>query len=159
MVGIWVISKIIDNWYNRSKDKKLDEFDRFISLWISFNAWGCHETGFDVDRKMLDDLKKNPKMEDSYNKAKESESFLKSLCEMVDKKVLTYRSKPKEVWLDNEKSLDCLLEVIYRIRCNLFHGRKVPFDGNDAKLVKWARMILTPIFDNLRSRNDFLEEK
>ena len=30
------------------------------------------------------------------------------------------------------------VNVIYQIRCNFFHGDKIPFDKDDESLVKWA---------------------
>ena len=148
-----ILEKIINNWYNRSNDENLDEIDRFISLWISFNAWGCHETNTDVDRNMLDSLKKNQKMKESYNKAKKDEHFSKILSERIGDEI-TKRGQNKHVKLDDGKSLDSVLDVIYQIRCNLFHGRKDPDTVRDEILIKWAYEILTKIFYPLKNRID-----
>jgi len=156
MVDKSILRTIIDNWYNRSKDEKIDEFDRFISLWISFNAWGYHEIETDKDRQMIDDLKKNQKMLESYDKAKLDKQFMKKLHDISNDKIKTYKPKPEYVWLDNDKSLNTLLEMIYKIRCNLFHGRKDRNTERDKNLVKWARIVLTCIFDHLKDRDDFL---
>ena len=36
------------------------------------------------------------------------------------------------------ESFEKFMNVIYQIRCNFFHGDKIPFNEEDEKLVKWA---------------------
>lgn len=44
-------------------------------------------------------------------------------------------------------TFESLIEVIYRVRCNLFHGRKnIDEDKKDIELVRLAYRILLPLF-------------
>jgi len=38
-----------------------------------------------------------------------------------------------------------LVEVLYQVRCNVFHGEKVPGDANDDRIVKAARPLLVEL--------------
>jgi hypothetical protein len=53
-------------------------------------------------------------------------------------------------------SFDQVLDVIYQIRCNLFHGQKSIIDPHDTELVELAFYILSklfePIIDELQVR-------
>lgn len=46
---------------------------------------------------------------------------------------------------DTNCSLKDLLNAIYQIRCNLFHGDKTPYNDTDIKLVSWAYKYLSLI--------------
>ena len=49
-----------------------------------------------------------------------------------------------------------VLEVIYTIRCNLFHGRKDPEEEQEITYVKWATFLLDHVFNGVMNREDFL---
>lgn len=46
--GIWVtqeyLNRLVDHWFKRAvgENVQFDDFDRFVSLWIAFNAWGTY---------------------------------------------------------------------------------------------------------------------
>lgn len=158
MVDISILNGIIDNWHTRSTGKEFrefNEFDKFIALWIAFNAWGSHETNIEIDAQMIKQLQTNSKMIKSYEKSKENKRFLKNLSDLASEKIPDHR-KNKMVYLDSEKSLGSVLDVIYLIRCNLFHGRKDPNIDEDTRLVRTARIILSIMFDQLKASNDFI---
>jgi hypothetical protein len=56
-----------------------------------------------------------------------------------------YRGK-REVRIIDVSSFGEVLEAIYTIRCNLFHGEKSPNDERDCALVELAFRILSRIF-------------
>ena len=56
-------------------------------------------------------------------------------------------NKAKEI--GNIENLGEVLEVIYQIRCNLFHGAKDLEDERDHDLVKLAYDILTELFKKI----------
>jgi len=54
--------------------------------------------------------------------------------------------------ISNINSFDELLDVIYQVRCNLFHGQKSAIDANDRELVDLAFHILSKIFKPMALR-------
>jgi hypothetical protein len=41
---------------------------------------------------------------------------------------------------EDPAKLDDLVDVLYQVRCNVFHGEKVPYDPNDDKIVEAAHL-------------------
>lgn len=50
---------------------------------------------------------------------------------------------------EDPAKLDDLIKVLYQVRCNVFHGEKVPYDPNDDKIVKAAHPVLFFIVEKL----------
>ena len=50
---------------------------------------------------------------------------------------------------DNYRNLNQLKNVLYQVRCNVFHGEKIPGELNDDRLVKAAYPILYMIMESL----------
>lgn len=156
-----IVKRTIFRWYSRSKGQEITSpphaFDNFISLWIAFNCWGYYETSEDTDRKMINSLKTNIKLKEEFEKSKKERYFLEKLLKMKGIGIPTHRPRPTEVRFDDENSFGDILEVIYTIRCNLFHGRKDPINQDDLNYVSWACFILDRIFSKLKDRSDFLQ--
>ena len=51
--------------------------------------------------------------------------------------------------LCEKNDLTTLKNVLYQIRCNIFHGEKTPGDINDDRIVKSAFPILKYLVENL----------
>jgi hypothetical protein len=50
---------------------------------------------------------------------------------------------------DNYTNLNELKNVLYQVRCNVFHGEKVPGEINDDRIVKTAYPVLLAIMETL----------
>jgi hypothetical protein len=50
---------------------------------------------------------------------------------------------------EDPTKIDDLIDVLYQVRCNVFHGEKVPYDPNDDKIVKAAHPVLLFIVEKL----------
>jgi hypothetical protein len=147
------LRKLISDWYRRSQGENIREFDifdKFASLWISFNAWETYESQEESDRDKIEWAKENPALKQKYseliannNTFKEKVLALQSLCPI-------YRNKPyngsREVRIANLVNFGEVLEAIYVIRCNFFHGEKSPDEPRDIKLTELAFSILSEVF-------------
>ena len=72
----------------------------------------------------------------------------------------THRAPPNDyVSFEDEDSFAQVLEVIYTIRCNLFHGRKDPEEEQEKTYVKWATFVLDHVFNGIMDGRDFLEKQ
>lgn len=149
----------IKKWFERSQmDKQednYDNFDKFIALWIAFNGWANIKTTKTNDQDWIEEVSKSGSVLDgNYKKLQDHNSNFKSNVEALKKAAPVYdmrypadRSKAKEI--NNIENLGEVLDVIYQIRCNLFHGAKGLKDERDNNLVKLAYDILTELFKEI----------
>jgi hypothetical protein len=59
--------------------------------------------------------------------------------------------------LCEDNNLKTIKNVLYQIRCNIFHGEKIPGDINDDRIVKNAFPLLKHIVQNLIERHEINE--
>lgn len=136
---------LIRRWYKKSQQKNDNVFDRFISLWIAFNAFYAGNNLKESEHKQLDlfqnankvlfysIVEKNSTEFENFKKYIETKpqntGFIQDLIYPVgdEKNMKRYQ---------NLKSLCEYQSCIYQIRCNLFHGGKDIADAQDEKLVK-----------------------
>ena len=127
-----------------------DDGDRFISLWIAFNGWMRGKFGEDMgDRNQIESVKRMRDFKDIFNQLKEEDlSFKKRLDKFECLSVVNMQFKNgREDIYRYDGSFESLIEVIYQVRCNLFHGRKnIDEDKKDFELVKLSYRILLPLF-------------
>ncbi len=139
----------IFQWYERYE---MAEFDKFIYLWMSFNAWLSKHTKTKnkTDREMIEEFKKTDQA--NYIELIKQDSELNNNVEwLCENGVLNYRNetiiKPKNI-----DDFNGIVECIYAIRCNLFHGsykRDVPIDR---KTVAKGTEILAGIYGPILKR-------
>lgn len=123
-----------------------------MSLWLAFNAWGTYESKKDKDFEMLSWIKTNTDLPNIHRKlVKEDQDYLQRVNRLSQYEVLDMRPghQGQSKSIRNINSLDELLDVIYQIRCNLFHGQKSEIDPRDRELVDLAFHILSRIFKPL----------
>lgn len=147
---VWQI--FTEKWLQRAERtrKCLDDGDRFISLWIAFNGWMKGEFGENrSDRDLINKVKETLTFKNTFIKLKDdSMEFCQNLDELSNYCVLDMRHvDEKSRYKNYDGSFESLLEVIYQVRCNLFHGRKdVDDDRKDYELVSLSYNILLPLF-------------
>jgi len=130
-------------WFERSQDAKTwpDMFDRFIFLWIAFDAWASNESGMTTHRMI--NWVKTSKMKNIFKEIRGSiEAHLSNLSALGD---IPNHVSGESVRLRDPHDFSQLLDVVYVIRNNLFHGHKSPDDQRDEELVTVAYDILSPL--------------
>jgi len=146
------IKNLVRTWRGKSHNEG-DQFASFVFIWFCFNAWleflASHDA--DNDRKMLEELKSTSANMSSllgaYNTAHASDEFFRrSLQGLINKSkeetIKDVRGQRQPISISDENDFANIVEAIYRIRCNLFHGGKDANDTRDQVLVKDAAMIL-----------------
>ena len=139
-----------DKWLERAqrREESVDDGDRFISLWIAFNGWMKGKFGEDKrDEELIDKVKKLEDIRNLFRVLKErNPRFSKDLVKLSNYTVADMRH------IDNtnrirqyDGTFESLIDIIYQIRCNLFHGRKGE-DEKDLKLISLSYAILLPLF-------------
>ena len=164
---IWIIwEEFTKEWLERAERKEdecVDDGDRFISLWIAFNGW--MKGRFDEngnDKMLLDETKKLAEFNDSFNHLKQDDFlFKKNLEKLATYTVVNMKKQKDKDEYDEYRydgTLESLIDVLYQVRCNLFHGRKeINANSKDFELVSLSLSILLPLFKTHLSRTKALE--
>jgi len=141
------LREIVVQWFDRSQDTVNwpSIFDRFIFLWIAFDAWGSNESG-QINDKMIDWVKTS-RMKVIFRVLRND---LEPLLLVLSKKGdIPNHLGRKRVGLHDPHDFHKLMEVLYQIRNNLFHGHKSPGDNEDIEIVTLAYGILSPLMKPL----------
>lgn len=163
----------IKEWYVQSLQ---EQFNPFIKLWIAFNGW--YKDKFPdarTDRISIEKCKQDIELLSYYQRSFSTNEFcnyLNILGSELDKKPLENltRSRNKKLqlnkmtdinqegeqiihFLDNSsEAFGIYLDVIYRVRCNLFHCEKSPSSERDKLLIecsfKTLSLIMKQIINN-----------
>lgn len=120
------IKNLIKVWLEKSR-RESDHFSRFLFLWICFNAWLAYESGEETDRNMIDWLKQQNQTSSllvaSFDSCKAKSNFKNNLLSFASNSPYTdSRGMRQDVRIADENDFGNIVEAIYRIRCNLFHG-------------------------------------
>jgi len=133
---------IVIKWFERSQDTAhwQNVFDRFIFLWIAFDAWGSNESHA-INEKMIDWVKTSKAQSRFKEIRDEIEPHLRRPSE-ID---IPNHLSGKAIRLHDAHDFHKLMDVIYQIRNNLFHGHKSPDDRADDEVVTLAYKIVSPL--------------
>lgn len=150
---VWANWEIFtEKWLERAERGRriIDDGDRFICLWIAFNGWMRGKFGEDIgDRNQIESVKRIQGFSRLFDNLKMQDAdFRRNLDELERFTVVDMRFRDGcEKTVRYDGTFESLIEVIYQIRCNLFHGRKdIAEDKKDIELVGLAYRILLPLF-------------
>jgi hypothetical protein len=131
-------------WLIKARNQK-DPFVRFILYWFCFNTWLTNLSNKDNDRQAIDWFINNDsclkRATENFWHSNQTQSILRNL----QNQRAVYDMRPgrhKSVEIENINDLGQVVNYIYQIRCNLFHGSKNPNDPRDQSLVELSSMIL-----------------
>ncbi|NQT24655.1 hypothetical protein HQ585_04810 [candidate division KSB1 bacterium] len=145
-------------WLKRAERGQVcvDDGDRFISLWIAFNGWMRYRFSEELgDRYQIESVKKMRDFQEVFDKLNTGNTDFRDCLEDLKKlTVVDMRFKNNREDIDRyDGTYESLIEVIYQVRCNLFHGRKdIDEDKKDIELVSLAYRILLPLFKEYLSK-------
>jgi hypothetical protein len=161
----------------KAREPQEHAFLPLIYLWMAFNGWMTAVTGRVKDNKMIADIASNTRMQAAYaDLMATSEVFRDHVNDFVDlwpifdtraarkffgpsqfrrmsrEEVLAAGSADVRVdpegWQPGDRpTWPQLMWVLYRVRCNLFHGQKSPALGRDRDLVVNAGRVLQTFVD------------
>lgn len=139
--------KIIRAWIEKG-DLENDDFSKFICYWVAFNCWLYTKTDEIQDRKALKKMYDNQNLCDNFSKlVRENDELINGLilvCPIRNNKI-----KNRKKTIDNKHSLKEVVDVIYEIRCNLFHGSKADWDKRDKEVIDASVPVLKLIVKNI----------
>ncbi len=137
--------KTLIGWWKLKGERQADPFIKFFLFYICFDAWLTAESGEDIDREKIrwfihNDNCLKEKWQDIQSS--ETKSWLNSLKADSPIEDMRPRQGGREVCLNDIENLEEVVNFIYQIRCNLFHGSKSPMNKKDANLVEFSGKIL-----------------
>ena len=162
--------EIIKSWMNRAKkinsgsvDGLGGEFqfpDMLISCWISFDAFTCTKSEEDGSGNRNRDFWNE--YQNMYTQEFEAmpTDFIKSLGRLKNKRIPDMRPKhmnnpDDEQEITDEKNLKQIIETIYQIRNNLFHGGKSIVD--DKQIIQDASVVLFRLLETILIKEEILD--
>ena len=154
---------LVKQWFKRSKTEH-DIFTQFIFLYISFIAYLTQVSSVKHDRGIINSLKYATVTRSFYisliqNNA-ELGATIRGLVSTLRKQPIGNDTNPHDThWIGidgvirDETDWENLVEYWYRVRNNLFHGRKALDFERDRDLVKYANLTLTPLMEHFIENN------
>ncbi len=133
------LKNIVDWWILREKKlskDNLDPFVRFFIYYMCLDAYMVSESEADSDTQKIDWLKNSDNSLKQLFIDKEFDtSDLQGLMQYprIEDMRPNHRGEYKE--LKDTSDFSQVVDFIYQIRCNLFHGQKSPVNGKDLTLV------------------------
>lgn len=113
---------IIKLWTQKG-DSENDSFSKFISYWIAFNCWLYTKTNEVYDNRALHALFSNKGLYDNFpSLVSNNEGIFEKVKELGSIENNRIKREPKEI--KDIFSFKEVIEALYEIRCNLFHGTK-----------------------------------
>lgn len=126
-----------------------DRFVQFFILYMCLDAWISSQTRVDSDRKKINWLKKDENRLRIYWEqiGFDKPSLADALDDMLDIRLVDnmspiFRIRHPNATLTRKSDFKELIEFIYLVRCNLFHGDKNPWHFRDQRLVDDGAVIL-----------------
>lgn len=140
------LKELVRGWYKNKAEGETEPFFKFMCLWICFNALLEFESTRSRDRAMIDWLK-SP-LSDSSELWIAYQAMLLTDTGQQNIKNLAAScpvggSRGDPLSISGTTDSDNIIEVLYRIRCNLFHGGKAEGNTRDVKLVTYANGVLS----------------
>lgn len=128
------IKSIATGWIKKG-DAETNSFNKFIAYWIAFNCFYSWQTGLDKDTQAIKLISSDTSIRASYKlivNAKTTPIFknLQLICPIYNV------SRPGiSKSISNIYNMKQVVEVLYLIRCNLFHGDKGEDVRRDKRVV------------------------
>lgn len=149
-VSDWANELHINEYYKDDKENR--DVILFVFLWMKFNGYYNKNSDCSIELARVLEASKDTKMDSIYKKKQDEylDKFKRipqdGSNEEDREKVRNFYKNTDEYYNSGKNSLDDFLKVVYTIRCNFFHGNKVP-DYNNKKLITWAYNCLQEILE------------
>jgi hypothetical protein len=141
------VCSLVEGWYARAL-REDDEITRFVFFWFCFNAWLAYESQEDTDRRMLDWLvdvhAASSRLRAAFDCAmQQSDAFAGYVQTLAGLSPIAGNGRRlrEPARIRSRDDFAGIVECVYRVRCNLFHGSKSPDDSRDEKLVRTCARI------------------
>ena len=132
--------KIIKGWIDKG-DSENDIFNCFISFWIAFNVIYLSRYPVDGDRACINEVKKDSYFVSEYKMLLKNKTFFDSINTLLKECPIT-SEKNGISYTFKVNDFAALIDVLYQVRNNLFHGGKSINEKRDKEVVSAALPVL-----------------
>ena len=148
--------KIIGRWYTLGLGgdiQKDDIFFRFIALWVAFNAlYASHHANVNRDSEQVRLFALEREAIDRHQQLVQSDpEYLQAVRILkqrgVDDTRANRSASNRTALIEQENDFSDVALCVYRVRNNLFHGRKIPESMRDESVVRASYIILSKIIE------------
>lgn len=118
-------AKPLFTWYKKAQ---IDYVEKYIQMYIAYNAWYHEVTGTTHDRQALDILKKRFIIWDDYTKGRTMKSlrvYMERLTELTQREPFSSKTLYWSGSIESSTDWRSLIEFWYQVRCRLVHGTEV----------------------------------
>jgi hypothetical protein len=139
--------KTLISWWKVLGREQTDPFMKFFMFYMCLDAWMTAESGKDRDEDKLNWLVNTPNtLKNHWNSIKNEAKFQSWLNGLLNESPID-DMRPSQrnihtVTLSDTSDFSQVIQFIYQIRCNLFHGGKSPVNARDKQLVYLSGRIL-----------------
>lgn len=130
-------------WWKLRAAEEADPFVSFFIAYMCLDAWMTAASGSDSDAGKIRWLKTpgNP-LREHWQGTSGLQEPLQGLREIGKVEDMRPRHRGEYTYLRDIHDFNQVVDFIYQIRCNLFHGGKSNVNTNDRSLVKLSSAIL-----------------
>ncbi len=153
------VADIVQKWYTLASGGDIDRGDvffRFVAVWVAFNALYTSLYGDEVgDFNQVRSFSGSPKAIDRHRELISNDvDYLAAINTLKERGVLDLSRRN---WRRQIRDLNNLTEVascLYQVRCNLFHGGKMPDNPRDERLVEAGFVIVSKLIQPFLSNTN-----
>ncbi len=123
--------------------------DSLIYVWIPFEAFTTSKFNLRSADKRVEKFKEEYK--DWFRSKTFSSTFNESMNELIKYEVKDMRpvNPDPPITITDRTKLEEIVDVVYRVRCNLFHGGKSSTEQKDIELMQFSFKVIYKILDNI----------
>lgn len=138
-MGAYETVKALNTSWISKGDAAKNVFDRFIYYWIAFNAFYSYKTGESRDRMAVTIIGADGYLINLYQAMLQKDNSPLDRLRNLQPAVLNRNEIRLEITNGN---LDEVLNVLYEVRCNLFHGDKGESIERDQQVIEASTPML-----------------
>jgi len=144
--------EITRRWYEISTHGATtgtDSFFRFIAIWIAFNAlYASRHGSARGDRNQVKNFAGSQQAKQRHEELLTRDAEYQNATQYIGcRSVFDSRNPRRRYQVPSNRKLKDLLNCVYQIRCNLFHGGKQPDDVRDATLVEAGYTVISKLIE------------
>lgn len=151
------VMALVSEWYDVATAGRTlpdNAYFRFLALWVAFN--GLYSLTFPQAKTEAAQIRSfgnwaKAKAAHARALADNDPTYRAAIDTLRQRGVFNYLTNKVE-HITDPQDLQGVIGVVYRVRCNLFHGRKVPSNLRDCNLVEACHVIVSQLMRRLIER-------
>jgi hypothetical protein len=138
------VRELTREWFMAARGGQLGggRFSTFICVWIAFNAlYAMRFDDGDGDKNQVRAFAKWERAVKQHHKLLAIPDYTVAIATLAERGVHNFRNE-STIQVHDPRDLVQVLDAVYQVRCNLFHGRKSAAAMRDRALVEASRLIV-----------------